>query len=103
MARRPKPYKYRGWYVTDAGGTPHHKLCPVDMGMVEAEKELRRYLTRRDEEQELYPAPGPGVRRPVPPDCPHGKKVHEAHDEFLDVKKIEGEPLTYRHYVDKLL
>jgi hypothetical protein len=35
MPRRAKPYKYRGWYVTDSGGVPHHKLCPVELGMVE--------------------------------------------------------------------
>ncbi len=104
MARRPKPYNYRGWYVTDAGGVPHHKLTPVQLGMVEAERELRRYLNRLDDEQASKPTPGPGIRRTeVPADCPHGKKVHEAHDEFLDMKKSDGEALTYKHYVDKLL
>jgi integrase len=74
------------------------------MGMVEAEKELRRYLNRLDEERAKAPTPGPGIRpSTIHPDCPHGNKVHEAHDEFLDVKKTEGEPLTYKHYVDKLL
>lgn len=104
MPRRAKPYKYRGWYVTDAGGIPHHKLTPVELGMVEAERELRRHLTRLDECREQTPTPGPGIRPvSVPPDSPHGKKVHEAHDEFLDVKKTDGEALTYKHYVDKLL
>ena len=104
MPRRPKPYKYRGWYVTDSGGVPHHKLCPVEKGMVEAEKELRRYLTRMDDEREKSPTPGPGIRPSTTnPDNAYGKKVHEAHDEFLDAKKADGEPLTYKHYVDKLL
>src|SRR5262249_27000435 len=98
MARRPKPYKYRGWDVTDAGGTPHHKLSPVELGMVEAERQLRRYLNQLDEAREHTPTPGPGIRPFfVAPDCPHGKKIHEAHDEFLDVKRTEGEPLTYKH------
>lgn len=100
MPRRAKPYKYRGHYVTDAGGTPHHKLCPVALGMGEAEKELRRYLTRLDEAREQAPTPGPGVRPAALAEG--GKAVHEAHDEFLDVKQTDGEPLTYRHYVDKL-
>jgi integrase len=57
-----------------------------------------------DEERAKAPTPGPGVRpSTVSPDCPNGKKVHEAHDEFLDAKKADGEPLTYKHYVDKLL
>src|SRR5437868_2369137 len=104
MPRRAKPYKYRGWYVTEAGGIPHHKLSPVEPGMVEAERQLRRYLSRQDEERERSPTPGPGVRPlSIPPDCPHGKKLHEAHDEFLDAKRADGEALTYKHYVDKLL
>jgi len=104
MPRRAKPYKYRGWYVTDSGGVPHHKLSPIELGMIEAERELRKYLTRLDEERRENPTPGPGVRHAaIPPDCPHGKKVHEVHDEFLDAKKTDGEALTYKHYVDKLL
>src|SRR4029077_16524368 len=59
MPRRPKPYKYRGWYVTDAGGVPHHKLSPVELGMVEAERELRKYLTRMDEARTRAPTRGP--------------------------------------------
>ena len=105
MPRRPKPYKYRGWYVTDSGGVPHHKLSPIELGMVEAEKELRRYLNRLDDEREKNPTAGPGIRPPaaIPADTPYGKKIHEAHDEFLDAKRADGEPLTYKHYVDKLL
>jgi len=104
MPRRPKPYKYRGWYVTDSGGIPHHKLCPVEFGMMEAERELRHYLTQLDRVRETNPTPGPGIRPSIiHPDCPYGKKVHEAHDEFLDVKKTDGEALTYKHYVEKLL
>ena len=62
MSRRAKPYKYRGWYVTDSGGIPHHKLSPIELGMVEAERELRKYLNRLDDERRLNPTPGPGVR-----------------------------------------
>ncbi len=105
MPRRPKPYKYRGWYVTDSGSVPHHKLSPVALGLVEAERELRRYLTRTDEERQKNPTPGPGIRPPaaIPADSPYGKRVHEAHGEFLDAKRADGEALTYKHYVDKLL
>jgi integrase len=104
MPRRAKPYKYRGWYVTDSGGVPHHKLCPIELGMVEAERELRRYLNLLDDERTKSLTPGPGIRpASISPDCPHGKKVHEAHDEFLDSKRADGEALTYKHYVDKLL
>jgi integrase len=105
MPRRPKPYKYRGWYVTDAGGVPHHKLCPVEEGMVEAERQLRRYLTNLDDQHKDNPTPGPGVRpaSTIPADTPFGKRVHQTHDEFLDAKKTDGEALTYKHYVDKLL
>jgi len=104
MPRRPKPYKYRGWYVTDSGGTPHHKLAPIDLGMAEAEKALRKYLTGLDEAREQTPTPGPGVKPAAAVrDGGPGKKVHEAHDEFLDAKNADGEPLTYKHYVDKLV
>ena len=104
MPRRAKPYKYRGWYVTDAGGIPHHRLCLVQHGMVEAERELRRYLNQMDAERELAPTPGPGIRPATSiSEGAYGKKVHDAHDEFLDAKKADGEPLTYKHYVDKLL
>ena len=105
MPRRPKPYRYRGWYVTDSGGIPHHKLCPVEQGIAEAERELRRYLIRLDDEREKAPTPGPGIRPATLAQAAslHGKTVHEAHDEFLDAKQTDGEPLTYKHYVDKLL
>lgn len=104
MSRRAKPYKYRGWYVTDAGGVPHHKLSPVELGMIEAERELRRYLQRLDDERVQSLTPGPGIRPAIlAPDSLHGKKVHEAHDEFLDAKRSDGEARTYKHYVDKLL
>lgn len=104
MPRRAKPYKYRGWYVTDSGGTPHHKLCPVEQGMVEAERQLRKYLTQLDEARAMTPTAGPGIRpASIPAECPHGKTVAAAHDEFLDVKKADGSELTYRHYVDKLV
>jgi integrase len=104
MPRRPKPYKYRGWYVTDAGGVPHHKLCPIEEGMAEAEKKLRKHLTAMDEAREESPTPGPGVRPAAfaPEASPHGKLVCDAHDDFLDAKKVESEELTYVHYVDKL-
>ena len=57
-----------------------------------------------DDAREKAPTAGPGIRpASIPADTPFGKKVHEAHDEFLDAKKADGEPLTYKHYVDKLL
>jgi integrase len=34
---------------------------------------------------------------------PDAKRADEAHDEFRDAKRADGEPLTYKHYVDKLL
>lgn len=71
--------------------------------MVKAERELQRYLTRVDEGRELFSTPGPGVWLVcVPPNSPHGKKVHEAHDKFLDVKKTDGETFTHKHYGDTL-
>jgi hypothetical protein len=94
MPRQAKPYKYRGWYVTDSGGEVHHKLVPIEKGLAEAAKELRKYQTQIDEARELTPTAGLGIRVAG---NPHGKKVHEAHDEFLDAKKTDGEPLTYKH------
>src|SRR5262249_3769439 len=62
------------------------------------------YLHCLDEQQSVQRTAGPGPRPPtVPADCPYGKKVHQAHGEFLDVKQSEAEALTYKHYVDKLL
>jgi integrase len=44
MPRAPKPYKYRGWYVTDAGGRKHHRLCLVAVGFGRAKDDLARLL-----------------------------------------------------------
>lgn len=41
MARAPKPYLYRGWYVTDAGGS-RRKLCPEADGFERAVSLLAR-------------------------------------------------------------
>src|SRR4051812_23468929 len=110
MPREAKPYLYRGYYVTDARGSPHHKLCPEVEGMVEARRQLRTYLHRLDEEQrrgDRPPTPGPGVTPRIHPDCQAGLKVHEAHEAFLDFKESENPEgrahLTYVHYRDKLL
>src|SRR5438128_2710774 len=108
MPREPRPYLYRGYYVTDARGTVHHKLCPESEGMVEAKKQLHAYLARIDEGQRngdrQYP-PGPGIRPSyVGTANPHGRKVGESLDAFLAFKETEhaegAEHLTYVHYSD---
>ena len=37
MPRIPKPYPYKGWYRTNAGGKRGHPLCRIDEGMTATE------------------------------------------------------------------
>lgn len=101
MSRAPKPYPYKGWYRTNAGGKRGHPLCRIDEGMTAARRALNAYLGKleSDREEGLAPRPvGSGIAAPEP-----GQKLAgEVHDEFLDFKKSESEPATYTHYVDKL-
>ena len=109
MPRPPKPFLYRGWYCTNAGGIPQQKLCREEEGRRQAELALARLLVQRaDAQQEAkLDVPGPGIR--VNPDAyapglagPSAKLIAEVFDEFLDVKRVENDELTYIHYRDKL-
>jgi integrase len=113
MPRRPKPFLYRGWYCTNAGGVPQQKLCREEEGLRQAELALARLLVQRaDAQQEAKLAvPGPGVRAggPQPSDAyapglagPQARMVADVFNEFLDMKKVENDELTYIHYRDKL-
>jgi integrase len=99
MARDPKPFPYRGWYVTSVYGIKNHKLCTVEAGLGEAKRLLRLHMTAVEEDrQQSGHDPGPGVR----PAAPHAVTVLEAYDEFLDYKKTERSADTYDHYRRKL-
>lgn len=99
MPRIPKPFPHRGWFITNVGGKRGHKLCRVEEGRAKAERLLRVYLGQlaQAEADGRRPRPvGSGIQPAV-----SAKLAGEAHDEFLDLKKGD-DPLTYRHYVDKL-
>src|SRR5207244_4487068 len=98
MPRIPKPYPYKGWFRTNAGGHRGHPLCRIDEGMTKARRALALYLGKLAEDQQSTPTPGSGIH----PASGGDKLVGEVHDDFLDFKKSESEPLTYKHYVDKL-
>lgn len=101
MPRTPKPYASKGWYRTNAGGVQGYKLCKVEEGLSKATRLLQTYLGKlalAAEEGGSARSVGAGIRADVPGD----KLVGEVHDEFLDVKKVESEPRTYEHYVQKL-
>ena len=102
MPRIPKPYAYKGWYRTNAGGKRGRPLCRVEEGMTRAHRALALYLGRLAQAREEGKVPGPvgsGIR---PKTADAGMLAGEVHDLFLDFKKSESEPLTYRHYLDKL-
>lgn len=53
MPRKPKPYLWRGWWVSNFGGT-RHKLCPAEDGreaaddaLLDLRQEARRFIGRR--------------------------------------------------------
>lgn len=48
MGRKARPYVWRDWYVTEAGGQGIHKLCPITDGIDKAKDELERWLGRVD-------------------------------------------------------
>ncbi len=99
MPRIPKPFPYRGWFITNVGGKRQHKLCRVEEGKVKAERLLRIYLGQIAE-QEATGARRKPVGVGIQP-AHQTKLVGEIHDEFLDLRKGDT-PLTFKHYVDKL-
>jgi integrase len=120
MPRPSKPYVFRGWYCTNYGGVAKQKLCKVEEGLRAAELALARLKVQRaDAEQEgKLGVPGTGVRADLPPVLPtqtqaeetfglglggpKAKLVGEVFDEFLNVKEVDTDELTYIWYRDKL-
>jgi integrase len=109
MARRSKPFLYRGWYCTNAGGVPQQKLCREEQGHKSAEVALARLLVQKaDAKQEgKLAVPGPGVRAIAEQYAPglagpQPKTVAEVFNDFMTVKKAETDEATYSWYQDKL-
>jgi hypothetical protein len=115
MARRAKPFRYRGWYCTNAGGVAQQKLCREEEGYKNAEIALARLLVQRDDAKKEgnLTVPGPGIRAELPPVLPtqqfatglagpQPKTVAEVYDDFMAVKKAETAEETYEWYQDKL-
>jgi integrase len=98
MPRIPKPYAHKGWYRTNAGGKHGHPLCRIEEGMAKARRVLNAYLGQLEAERAVRAPVGIGIQVRADDE----KLVGEVHDEFPDFKQSESEPLTYRHYVDKL-
>jgi integrase len=69
--------------------------------MTKARRLLNIYLGQLAEAQATRPV-GSGIRSSLVADPEQGRLAGEVHDEFLDFKQAESEPLTYQHYVSKL-
>jgi integrase len=94
MPRDPKPYLYRGWYRTDAGGFPKHKLCKEARGIVEAKRQLRLYLTELENNREKFTSSMPRQDGFL--------SVEEAVQRFLEFKEGEVSSNTFEFYQDRL-
>jgi integrase len=81
MGRKARPYVWRDWYVTEAGGQGIHKLCPVADGIKKAEGELERWLEHLRQKKKAADASGL-----VQTDSPY--TVAQIAAEFLDYKKV---------------
>jgi integrase len=105
VPRIPKPYPHKGWFRTDVGGDRGHKLCRIEEGMAKARRMLTLHIAAQAESQAQGTATRPvgsGIQaRPVS-DPEQGRLAGEVHDEYLDHAKVEADPATYKHYVNKL-
>jgi integrase len=110
MARQAKPYLYRGWYCTNAGEVPHHKLCREEQGYKEAEICLARLIVQRDDTKKegKLNVPGPGIRTDPTQQYgpglagPQPKTVAEVYDDFMSMVQAEHAKETYIWYQGKL-
>src|SRR4051794_1027484 len=106
MPRKAKPFLYRGWYCTNAGGVPQQKLCKEEEGFKKAEIALARLIVQRADgvQEGGVKVAGPGIKADLPPVLPtrqpqanyapglggpQPKTVAEVYDEFMDIKKAE--------------
>jgi integrase len=90
MGRKARPYIWRDWYVTEAGGKGIHKLCPVADGIDKAVDELERWQEKCRKEKEAAAEAGL-----VQTDTPY--TVAEAAAEFLAHKKV-ARPKSFDFY-----
>jgi integrase len=105
MPRIPKPYLYKGWYRTNAGGKRQHPLCRDVEGMTKARRVLNAYLGQLQSAQAegaTTTPVGSGLQAKPVHDPESGPLAGEVHDLFLDFKKTESDQATYKHYLDKL-
>jgi integrase len=95
MGRRARPRVWRDWFVTEAGGSGIHKLCPVAAGYRKAEEELDRYLKGVEEQRRKAEAAGL-----VQADTPY--TLAQLAAEFLQLKEATKKPGTVDFYQDNL-
>lgn len=90
MPRIAKPRKWRGRYVTEAGGTLK-VLCLICEGMPKARKELAKHLAQVEQEKH-HPAKGTTPQH----------SLAEAAVEFLKLKRSSKSPRTVEYYTGYL-
>jgi integrase len=86
MSRIAKPRKFRGNYVTEAGGKLT-VLCPIIEGMPKARKELTQHLARVEQEKGQ-------ASSPIPP----RHTVADCAEEFLSLKRSSKSKRTIEYY-----
>jgi integrase len=91
MPRIAKPYIFRGWYVTKAGGEGVHKLCPVEAGLDKAEDILQAWLEKCQQSKREAQ-----VANLVKTDSPH--TVAQLIAEFLQLKEATKKRETFQFY-----
>ena len=88
MPRRPKPYEYRGWYVTSYGGHAHQRLVPVEAGLKQAEIALAKVIVETEQRRKTE-----AVR-----EATGHVTVAQAIEDLLQWKATEVRDVTARGY-----
>jgi integrase len=124
MARPAKAFPHEGQFKTNAGGPPRTVLCSGDSSPTHVRNCLNRWLVKIQDVRDggklpagMSPAEyirlteagsqvGPGAEEgPTTNRLLVGPKVYlfgEVYDDFLDFKRLEGDPETYIYYRDKM-
>lgn len=96
MARPPRPFVYRGHFVSSFGGVKNQKLCREEEGFKAAQAALARLMVKRADGEQERPTPGPGIR--VSPDSKSQRLVADLFNEFMRLKQVETSEPTFNYY-----